>query len=591
MGDCAASDLCVAKSLPVLDRHTCPSCLLNVHAFCGEINEDASLKFHTTCFKCVAKYGRTFLTPEDFNAYIGVGVVGGVLAAVGVVGGVQETKEDIEDEDWTEEEKSEESDNANGNEDTLGAAEETSPEVELLFMNEKDKEKQKIKEQKRREWINERTVDECIVAEELDEFGVRTLDTIAGSVASKWRNVELLQFCVNNKIKGYKNKSKAVMLELIAAKVLANKLYSSKGRLGMVDDEEGEPSKKKIKNKSYKSSLLRPRSVTKSGSYFRIISLWFAPQNRHHALHTGQKMDRLELDVGGIRHQQTWEILAAQYNNKSEGPEFDYLNKLQVDNALYAGENPADFDVLEARDVSQFVRWMKNQYYVIYKSASGNHLRFEDRVGEKGYLLYFHDMVTESGAENIDSMMRAELNDGVFAQSMAQPLTKTGPLTLSANAITAASRKRISAAAKRDQTDQAFIKFMDTMASPSSSSIFPCAGVVESSSDARDGYIDAKRRIAIEQAEAKKTLHAIEVGKEMSNAVDTHLKRWKESLKELRIVEKDFGTEHALTKATKATAEMHEMHFNKALERATATATSQNETTAAPPTNLFAAEV
>jgi hypothetical protein len=28
-------------------------------------------------------------------------------------------------------------------------------------------------------------------------------------------------------------------------------------------------------------------------------------------------------------------------------------------------------------------------------------------------------MVTESGAENIETMMRAELNDGVFAQSMA----------------------------------------------------------------------------------------------------------------------------------------------------------------------------
>jgi hypothetical protein len=198
-------------------------------------------------------------------------------------------------------------------------------------------------------------------------------------------------------------------------------------------------------------------------------------------------------------------------------------------------------------------------------------------------------MVTESGAENIDSMMRAELNDGVFAQSMAHPLTFTGRLTITANSITAASQKRTSAAAKKDQTDQAFIKFMETMASPSSS-LFPCAGV-ESSSDAREGYIDAKRRIAIEQAEAKKTLRAIEVGKEMSNAVDTHLKRWKESLKELRIVEKDFGTDHALTKATKATAEMHEMHFNMALERATA-ATSQNETTAAaPPTNLFAAEV
>jgi hypothetical protein len=52
-------------------------------------------------------------------------------------------------------------------------------------------------------------------------------------------------------------------------------------------------------------------------------------------------MDRLELDVGGFRHQQTREILAAQYNNTPEGPEFDYLNKLQVDNALYASKNPA----------------------------------------------------------------------------------------------------------------------------------------------------------------------------------------------------------------------------------------------------------
>jgi hypothetical protein len=134
---------------------------------------------------------------------------------------------------------------------------------------------------------------------------------------------------------------------------------------------------------------------------------------------------------------------------------------------------------------------------VIYKSASGNHLRFEDRVvREKGYLLYFHDMVTESGEENIERMMRAELNKEVLAQSMA-PST-----AITANSVTAASQKRTSAAAKKDQTDQAFIKFMETMASPSPS-LFPCAGVLEGSSDARDGYIDAKRRIAIEQAEAK----------------------------------------------------------------------------------------
>jgi hypothetical protein len=100
MGDwCAASDLCVAKSLPVLDRHTCPSCLLNVHAFCGELNEEASLKFHTTCFKCVAKYRRTFLTPEDFNAYMGSRKTSPTCAEAAGVGDVQETKEDIEVEE------------------------------------------------------------------------------------------------------------------------------------------------------------------------------------------------------------------------------------------------------------------------------------------------------------------------------------------------------------------------------------------------------------------------------------------------------------------------------------------------------------
>ena len=45
--------------------------------------------------------------------------------------------------------------------------------------------------------------------------------------------------------------------------------------------------------------------------------MWFAPQNRSLVLQTGQKMNRSELDAGGFRHQQIWEVLAKQYNNES----------------------------------------------------------------------------------------------------------------------------------------------------------------------------------------------------------------------------------------------------------------------------------
>jgi hypothetical protein len=48
---------------------------------------------------------------------------------------------------------------------------------------------------------------------------------------------------------------------------------------------------------AYRSKLVRPKAVTKTGSYFCAISLWFSAQNRHLVLATGKKMNRAELDV------------------------------------------------------------------------------------------------------------------------------------------------------------------------------------------------------------------------------------------------------------------------------------------------------
>jgi hypothetical protein len=60
--------------------------------------------------------------------------------------------------------------------------------------------------------------------------------------------------------------------------------------------------------------LVRPKAVTKTGSNFCAISLWFSAQNRHLVLPSGKKMNRAELDVGGYCHKSIWDSLADQHN-------------------------------------------------------------------------------------------------------------------------------------------------------------------------------------------------------------------------------------------------------------------------------------
>jgi hypothetical protein len=92
---------------------------------------------------------------------------------------------------------------------------------------------------------------------------------------------------------------------------------------------------------------------------------------------------------------------------------------------LYELENPDDFDRLDGRDVAQFIRWITHQYYVIHKSVSGDHARFEGRIGSTSYLLYFHNMVTATGTENIESLAKAEMSRDVFSESSGPGLPAT----------------------------------------------------------------------------------------------------------------------------------------------------------------------
>ena len=44
------------------------------------------------------------------------------------------------------------------------------------------------------------------------------------------------------------------------------------------------------KPQNYRSKMVRPKAVTKTGSYFRVINQWFSAQNRHLALLIGKNL-------------------------------------------------------------------------------------------------------------------------------------------------------------------------------------------------------------------------------------------------------------------------------------------------------------
>ncbi|KAI2508592.1 SAD/SRA domain [Fragilaria crotonensis] len=287
-------------------------------------------------------------------------------------------------------------------------------------------------------------------------------------------------------------------------------------------------------------------------------------------------MNRAELDVGGYRHKSIWDNMADQYNNNtgkpaagvSDGNKGDnsYLDVIQTPHMLYELENPEDFDCLDGRDVAQFIRWITHQYYVTHKSVSGDHARFEDRVGSKSYLLYFHNMVTATGAENIESLMKAELSRDVFAESSVPGLpAATAQLQETMHGFHTPRAKRFKhkgsllTSNSKEETDNAILRFLSTSERNTAESDIASA----SSTAAKDEYIREKKRMAVEAFDV--TMVA-----SMSDAVDTSLKKWRVALKELSdlAADKEFGVNHPIYIATEATVKLYEATFHTLVAQA-----------------------
>jgi hypothetical protein len=101
---------------------------------------------------------------------------------------------------------------------------------------------------------------------------------------------------------------------------------------------------------------------------------------------------------------------------------------------LFSDENPADFDMLSAQELSQLMDHLNKKYYIIHKSVSGDHGRFANKVGEKAHLMYFNLMINETCGQDLKDLTITSLSGGVFGETS---ISGFASLALSANPIEA----------------------------------------------------------------------------------------------------------------------------------------------------------
>jgi hypothetical protein len=69
---CASQDQCVVPGLPRASAHNLPGCGHSIHALCGHLNDDASIRFKTTCFHCYEKFGKALKDPEEAASLLSI---------------------------------------------------------------------------------------------------------------------------------------------------------------------------------------------------------------------------------------------------------------------------------------------------------------------------------------------------------------------------------------------------------------------------------------------------------------------------------------------------------------------------------------
>jgi hypothetical protein len=341
----------------VVIKHTCPACNTPVHATCGEVDEAAPIQWSTTCYPCYEKYGRTFSKPDDFTAYYS-NLVASYLPPAGAL--------------------------------QSNPAASLPPEGALSLAERK---------RKRKEQVQTWTLEKCDILDSLTPVklnknaGETRLKSIGGVSINDLSCDDLKYFCAANKIVNYKSKTKLAIANMVVTHIVNHNCYDNMA--GTKSDIDKTPDDKSAKSKVKKGvNATIPQVVSMTGTYFRAINVYFRQSTRPMVMTLGSQPTANELDQGCSKflHEPVYEYLCQDYNADDEE-----LDKLQYKHRIFNNEKPSQFDELTTIDLANVLEYIKFQYKKMKNSLSGDHVHFENKVGEKVWLLYMHMAYKDNG--------------------------------------------------------------------------------------------------------------------------------------------------------------------------------------------------
>ena len=149
---------------------------------------------------------------------------------------------------------------------------------------------------------------------------------------------------------------------------------------------------KKRKKRNSKSTA--PESLTKPGTYYRVLNAYMADENRPHVVKIGSNPTMAALDSRQFLHKAIYDILLLSYNDTTNNAisGFAFPEVVYFEQAGVCIDIPSDFDVLTSRDISDIVGYLNFHYQVAHRKnkSSGCHDDFANFVGMHPYTYYYH---------------------------------------------------------------------------------------------------------------------------------------------------------------------------------------------------------
>jgi hypothetical protein len=175
------------------------------------------------------------------------------------------------------------------------------------------------------------------------------------------------------------------------------------------------------RRKKKKAKGTAPDAVTCINTYFRVINVYMCQRNRSLVMDLGLPPTKANLDSRTSPHRHVYEALLSQYldEDNDDAAMFAFpdhvfwtLTGVRLDVAF------SEFDTaLTANDIAAILEYINHHYQVAFRrnKQSGSHSDFENFVGTRHYLFYYHLWLDQ--APHLLNFAVAELPSDVFRES------------------------------------------------------------------------------------------------------------------------------------------------------------------------------